>query len=328
MSQFPEYVQIIDVKPNEITTVVSSLNKGFGIEDLSWASNSSVACFPSTQNLKFNGNHVFHSFKIPEYAEVTITLTPADQTANFSLYGYQISQSNFAMVPELTSCTSCEADYKWDYPKKNQIQDHKRSISFNSTTNNYNIVIGVAGADGLSEGDYVLTIDLKAKTENTSEQKSLSTYLVKAEKGKTLVYEGDLANGTLIHDLSWASSSNVACFPSTQNSKFNGNHLFFITEIPAYSEMTIKLIPDNKESNMSLYAYQVATTNDIMPPALTRCVTCESDHKWDNPKKGKNQDHTRSIYLNSTGNPYRVVIGVAGAENLQSGTFKVEITLQ
>lgn len=327
VGQVPDNVHQIDAKPNEVTSYSGNLKDGALIEDLSWASTSSNACFPATQNTKFRGNHVLHLFQIPQYAEVTIKLIPKDKNANFSLYGYQVGTTNYSVPPNLSSCVACEADHKWDYPKKGQTQDHTRSIFFNSTTNSYNIFIGVAGAEGLTEGDYTLEIDLKARVQNTEEQEALTIYSAKCEKGKTLTYEGDLAKGTKIRDLGWAANSSVACFPATQNSKFTGNHIFFVTEIPTYSDMTITLIPDDKKADFSLYAYQDGTTSKAYPPNLSSCLSCEADHKWDYPKKGQTQDHTRSVKLNALNHPYRVVIGVAGANGLATGTFKLQITV-
>jgi hypothetical protein len=160
---------------------------------------------------------------------------------------------------------------------------------------------------------------------NTDEQKPLKMYTAKSEKGKALAYKGDLADGVKIHDLSWASNSSVACFPATQNKKFRGNHIIYITEIPKYSKMDITVIPDNPKHNMSLYAYMVGTNSTAMVPNLSSCVTCEADHKWDYPKKGKTQDHRRSVHLNAINNPYKVVIGVAGADGLTEGSFIIQI---
>ncbi|MBD3638484.1 MAG: hypothetical protein HUJ25_14120 [Crocinitomicaceae bacterium] len=328
IAQLPEHVKKIKAEPNKVTRVDGKLEDGQKIEDLSWAANSSVACFPGTQNSKFRGNHVFHMFKIPAYSEVVVTLIPHDKKANFSLYGYQVGTTNYSVPPDLASCVTCEADYKWDYPKRGKTQDHTRSIGFNSIKNGYNIFIGVAGADDLVKGGYTLEIDLKSKIENTEEQKPLKIYSAEVEKGKVVAFKGDLADGCKIHDLSWAANSSVACFPATQNSKFTGNHIFFVTEIPPRSEMEITLIPDNKKHNMSLYAYQDGTTSDKYPPELSSCVSCEAEHKWDYPKRGKTQDHTRTVSLNAINNPYRVVIGVAGAEGLTTGTFKIQIALK
>ncbi len=324
-AQFPEGVNEIDAKPNNITSVSGNLSTGFIMEDLSWASTSSNACFPGTQNKKFRGKHVLHGFTIPPYSEVFITVIPKDKNANFSLYGYQVGTTNYSVVPNLSSCVSCEADHKWDYPKKGKTQDHTRTIRFNSIKNSYNIFIGVAGAEGLVKGEYTLEINLKSKVTNTDKQKPLKMYTAKSEKGKTLSYKGDLANGVKIHDLSWASNSSVACFPATQNHKFTGNHIIYITEIPKYSKMEITVVPDDKNANMSIYAYTVGTSSNAMVPNLSSCVSCEAEHKWDYPKKGRTQDHTRTVYLNAVNNPYKVVIGVAGDDGLTKGSFILKI---
>ena len=324
-AQFPDGINSIDAKPNEVTTFTGNLADGFIMEDLSWASTSSNACFPGTQNKKFRGKHVLHGFVIPPYSEVFIKVIPKDKNANFSIYGYQVGTTNYSVVPNLSSCVSCEADHKWDYPKRGRTQDHTRTIRFNSIKNSYNIFIGVAGAEGLEKGEYTLEIDLKTRVTNTEEQKSLKMYSAKSEKGKTLAYKGDLADGVNIHDLSWASNSSVACFPATQNHKFTGNHIIYITEIPKYSKMWITVVPDDKKANMSIYAYTIGINNNSIVPNLSSCVSCEADHKWDYPKRGKTQDHTRTVYLNAINNPYKVVIGVAGADGLTKGSFVLKI---
>jgi len=327
-AQFPDNVTPLDVKPNQAFSVEGFLVKGQKMEDLSWASNSSVACFPGTQNSKFTGNHVLYSMVLPPKSQLTITLIPENEDANLSLYAYQIGTNNYSTVPNLTSCVTCEADYKWDYPKVGKTQDHTRSVYLNSIANPYNVVIGVAGADGREKAPFTLKIDLVTEVENTEEQQPLKIYTAKSEKGKILTYAGDLSEGVKIYDLSWASNSSVACFPATQNSKFTGNHIIYITEIPDHSEMEITVVPDDVNANFSIYAYMVGLTNDAMVPNLTSCITCEAEHKWDYPKVGKTQDHTRTVYLNAINNRYKVVIGVAGAEGLTNGTFKLKISVK
>jgi hypothetical protein len=324
-AQFPEGVNVIDAQPNTVTTFPGTLSDGFAMDDLSWASKSSTACFPATQNKKFTGKHVLHAFTIPTYSEVYITVIPKDKNANFSLYGYQVGTTSYPIVPNLNSCVSCEADYRWDYPKRGKTQDHTRTIRFNSTNHPYNIFIGVAGADGLAQGDYTLEVNLKSRVQNTEKQKALKMYSAKSVKGKIVADKGDLSDGVKLNDLSWASNSSVACFPATQNHKFTGNHIIYITEIPAHSVMDITLVPDDKNKNMSLYAYMVGTNNNAMVPNLSSCVTCEADHNRDYKKKGKTQDHTRTVHLNAINNPYKVVIGVAGADGLTDGSFIIKI---
>jgi len=151
---------------------------------------------------------------------------------------------------------------------------------------------------------------------------------VAIEKGKTVTVAGALEKGIAMPDLSWASSSANACFPGTQNLKFRGNHVLFATVLPVRSILTIKVIPDDPAVNLSLYAYSTGTDNYSVVPALASCVSCEADHKWDRPKRGKTQDHTRSVELDALDSPYNVVVGVAGADGLAAGSFKLEFKLE
>lgn len=164
----------------------------------------------------------------------------------------------------------------------------------------------------------------------TNAQKAFPDYvtIIKSESNKTVSVEGDLSAGKKIDDLSWAWSSSNACFVGTQASKFGGNHVFFATTIPTRSIMTVKVIPEDKNANFSLYAYSIGTSDFYVVPDLPRCVTCEADYKWDRPWKGKTQDHTRWVELNAIGDPFNVVIGVTAPTGVTSGKFKLEISVK
>lgn len=77
--------------------------------------------------------------------------------------------------------------------------------------------------------------------------------------------------------------------------------------------------------DQSLYAYQIGTTSFSVVTNLSYCAACEADHKWDRPKKVKNQDPTRSVEINSLKNPYNTVIAVTGPKEAVSGAFTVTI---
>jgi len=148
------------------------------------------------------------------------------------------------------------------------------------------------------------------------------------EANKTFEVKGNLDQGETITDLTWASNSSVACFPATQNNNFKAKHSLFHTALPPRSIMKIKLIPDDTSgAAMSLYAYQIGTTNYSVVPKLSSAVTCEADHIKDRPVVGKVEDGTRSVELNATTNPYNAVIGVSGAEGA-SGGYTLQITLE
>ncbi len=329
-AQFPADVKYIASKANSTVSVNGNLSQGKLINDLSWAWSSSVACFPGTQKSKFTGNHVLYSTKLPRKAIMYITVIPKNKNANFSIYAYSIGTTNYATVPNMRSCVSCEAEHKWDYPKKGKTQNHTRTVRLNAINNPYNVVIGVVGADGLQKGDYTLEIKLEGGEEKTLDpQKEVVPVMITCTKNKITKIKGDLKNGVVINDLSWAWSSSNACFPETQKKKFTGNHVLYVTDLPKYSTMEVTVVPNNKNADFSIYAYEIGTNGKHIVPNLPSCIRCEVDHKWDYPKKGKTQNHTRTVKdLIAINHPYRVVIGVVGANGLKTGGYTLKINLK
>ena len=158
-------IEFVEVLPGQTVEVIGNLDQGEMMATLNWAWDSSVACFPETQAAKFTGSHVLYVVNLPANSEMKVVLIPMDDTANFSLYAYQIGQlSNSTLVPKLSSCIRCEADYKWDYKYKGKIQDHSRIVkNLLALRNPYQVVIGIAGANGLDKGEYALHITLKKR---------------------------------------------------------------------------------------------------------------------------------------------------------------------
>ncbi len=324
-AQWPSQVKVIQLSPNGTVTANGDVSEGEVIPDLSWASNSSVACFPATQNTKFRGKHQLFAFELPSYSEVTIKLIPEDPNENMSLYAYQIGRTNYTIPQNLSSCVSCEAEHKWDRPKRGKTQDHTRSVELNAIRNPYNVLVGVSGPANV-KGKFRLEIFLKTRETINYDSKPAKVYSLKAEKGKALSYKGNISEGKTI-PLEWASTSNMACFPATRNEEFRGNHLFYKLELPKYSKMKVTVIPqDGKRIN--LYAIS-GYDGQSLPPNISRCVTCEAGYA----KYVGNTDVTKSAGAQSVefmaiNNPYNVLIGVAGAKGATSGEFiiKVELT--
>jgi hypothetical protein len=152
---------------------------------------------------------------------------------------------------------------------------------------------------------------------------------VASQSNETVAVQGDLAEGSLMEDLSWAESSSNACFPATQNLKFRGNHVLYATTFPARSILTVTLKPAASDADMSLYGYMIGERMFDVVPNLPRCITCEADHKWDRPWKGKTQTSERKIsFQNPTMNTYNIVIGVSAPKGITSGKYTVEIQVQ
>lgn len=156
-----------------------------------------------------------------------------------------------------------------------------------------------------------------------SQERQVFTFSSKANDVVQVV--GQLEDGTPMADLSWAWNSSNACFVEIQAKKFRGHHVLYRTEIPPRSEMTIRIIPEDPKDNYSLYAYSGG--GDAIVPALSSCVSCEADYKWDYKYRGKTQDHTRSVQLRAVNNPYPVTIGVVGPSDMDKGAFVLEVTV-
>ncbi len=153
-------------------------------------------------------------------------------------------------------------------------------------------------------------------------------YAIEPVPNKDVAYTGNISEGTQLNDLSWAWNSSNACFPETQKQKFTGKHLFFTGVIPKYSEMTVTVVPKDPTKNFSLYAYEIGVNSNKLVPDLPSCIRCEADHKRERAFRGKApQDHTRTVSnLVAINNPYRVVIGVTGADGLDEGEFTLVVS--
>jgi hypothetical protein len=157
--------------------------------------------------------------------------------------------------------------------------------------------------------------------------KNQSPQPIEIVAGQKVQYKGRLEDGQLIADLSWAWQSSVACFPAIRQEHFNGSHVFFTGVIPARTEIIVRLIPDDPKAEMSLYGFLTGVDNEPLPPNLTSCIRCEADHDRGRPVAGRpNRGNTRVLQqMLAIQRPYRVTIGVAGAQGLQSGGFTLEI---
>lgn len=163
MAQWPGEVTVVASKGNDSVTVSGDLAKGKIIDDLSWASSSSNACFVGTQNTKFRGNHVFFATTIPPHSIMWVTVKPTDDAGDLSMYAYMSGMNEHYLVPNLPSCITCEADFKWDRPWKGKVQTSERMVEFNNPTNGpYSILIGVSAPQGVTTGQFNLKIKVQS----------------------------------------------------------------------------------------------------------------------------------------------------------------------
>lgn len=161
-ADFPEHVTVVKSESNKTVTVAGKLEDGKVMETLSWAWSGSNACFPETQSAKFGGNHVLYATTLPTRSIMTIKVTPEDPNVNLSLYAYSMHLNEFKVVPDLRSCITCEADYKWDQPWKGKTQDSSRWVELNAVNDQLNVVIGVTAPEGVVAGKFKLEISVKS----------------------------------------------------------------------------------------------------------------------------------------------------------------------
>ncbi|MEZ4775612.1 MAG: hypothetical protein R3D00_20670 [Bacteroidia bacterium] len=164
---------------------------------------------------------------------------------------------------------------------------------------------------------------------NLSAQMTESIIPLEAQSGELLEVSGNLSDGQPMPTLDWAWNSSVACFPKNHEKNFTGNHVLYTIDLPAYSEMEIAVVPADKKTNLSVYAYMVREiTEENTVPNLNRCVRCEVDHASNIKRQGQ-APGTRVVKdILALKNPYQVLIGVTGAEGLSEGAYTLKVRVK
>ncbi len=142
----------------------TNLRDGVKILNLRWAESSQVACFPGTRFEMFNGNQVLYRMTMPAASNMKITLVPA-KGKKMSLYALRQGMRSQQTPPNITRAISCEARYQIyaNVSKTRRVtnkDDGSRTVEYVSVNSPYSILIGVAGADGLTEGDFTLKVKI------------------------------------------------------------------------------------------------------------------------------------------------------------------------
>lgn len=322
---WPNDVKPLRLEAGRTTGELGDVARGKKVS-LTFASNSSVACWPAPKNTHFDGNHVFYSVTIPARSELVVTATPRDSKTDVSLYAYSIGTTRFDVPPKVPSVVSCEASYASSSIKAPYNPGKPETVRLVATKNPYNALIAVAGAKGATTGRYKLDLKLQtAKAGSTGVIKSATK--LTAKPGATIKAAGRIDGGNPIA-LGWAAHSDVACWPTTRDEHFDGNHVLYEVQLPPRSEMFIKLIPKDPKLDLSLYAYSVGTTTTALPPKVNGAVSCEASYGTKSRAAPYNPGKPEEVRLNAIKNPYRVYIGVAGAKGVTKGGYDLEVELR
>lgn len=152
-----------------VREVTGNINAGQILSSLRWAEQSNVACFPGTRFEMFTGNHVFYRIAMPAASSLKVTVTPKDN-AQISLYALRqgTRPTDQGVPPNVSAAISCEASYPIyaNLPGGKTVRNKDngtRSIEYISVGSAYSILIGVAGANASTEGQFTMNIELKSR---------------------------------------------------------------------------------------------------------------------------------------------------------------------
>lgn len=153
---------------SNVGQITGSIDEGQKIP-LKWAESSQVACFPGTRFEMFNGNHVMYRITLPAASKMKIALKPKDG-AKLSLYALRqgMRPNDQAVPPNVARAISCEASYPiyanlGSGRRVTNRDDGTRSVEYISVNSPYSILIGVAGAEGTTAGEFSLTISIEGR---------------------------------------------------------------------------------------------------------------------------------------------------------------------
>jgi hypothetical protein len=143
--------------PDGDQTFKGNLSTGEILTDLSWAWSSAMACFVEPGKAWFEGNHVFYQIDIPKQSTIDIYLNASNASDDIAIYAYSKGAGDKTIPPNIASCVSCEAA-----PSNSTPITGEKHLYLNATTNPYSIIIGVAGATGVTAGEFTITIDVES----------------------------------------------------------------------------------------------------------------------------------------------------------------------
>jgi len=132
------------------TSLEGQLDDG-AVVDLAFASRSSVACFPATQFTDFDGHQVFHVVEQDVGMDLVLRLTPSGEH-DLNLYALQLgSLDRGQRPPKVNSAWRCSA-------KHSAKEGEAETVRLYGHTTAKEVVVAIAGADGLTTGKYTLEV--------------------------------------------------------------------------------------------------------------------------------------------------------------------------
>ncbi len=134
--------------------IYGDLADGETLSSLSWGESGTIACW-AVPAASYTGAHVFHTLDQPQQRDFYVRLTP-NQGLDMSLYVMQRSEGSTTEPPDATLGGGGDCDGAYD-SNGNASQPEVACVA-SFTGYAYSVLIGVAGAGGLTSGKYKLEI--------------------------------------------------------------------------------------------------------------------------------------------------------------------------
>jgi len=136
-----------------------------GVEiDLGWAETSNVACFGGHRFVHYEGKHVLYRFAQPPQTTLAVKVTPKRPDLDLSLYVYRTGPDDTTTIPPKVYSAKCEASFgKSDALVSPNPGDPEWVDGMITVDNSNTVYVGVAGAKGVTAGDFELEVELKAR---------------------------------------------------------------------------------------------------------------------------------------------------------------------
>jgi CelD/BcsL family acetyltransferase involved in cellulose biosynthesis len=138
---------------NKDQSYAGDLSRGEVI-DLDFAHESTMACWTATEDQNFSGPHQFFALTMAANRTLTVDLD-SQPGVDANLYVIQVGTTIFTLPPDLMTAVTCEAAYPMSTDSNPGAVDSAVVTTFN---NPYNVIVGVAGAQGHESGGFVLDV--------------------------------------------------------------------------------------------------------------------------------------------------------------------------
>jgi len=135
-------------------------------------------------------------------------------------------------------------------------------------------------------------------------------------------WSGNLSDGETM-DIDWGSSGGFACWPGTEETNWTGAFVFEDDSLAeGVGDYHVRVTPTDPLVDVSLLAIKVGTDTTEYPPELGSGIACDTSYDRENDS---NPGYSEAVIVQGGQNPYRIVVGVAGANGTTSGAYDVEV---